>query len=898
MSSNSARYELIESLGHGSYATVHRGRDNELHREVAIKAIHSEFRSDPQQLEQYWREAQLLASSNNPNIITIFDIDREQGWLILELMQSNLQELMAGRPMSLNSIRNTLVRALRALESLHSRGIIHGDIKPTNLMVDGRQRLKLGDFGLARRVSDQDGSVVKGTTKYIAPEVISDECGKIGPSSDLYSLGFTAYELLCGSHFHTLFPGMDAFGRNQQMAWMMWHASTDRKLPPISEVLEGVPEDLQTVIDRLCAKDQSIRYQNANEALTDLGKVSRSGDAGKGTPEKKEDELNSSVKSDQRTRLLLAGSALGISLVMSFIMLLMPAKNTSTSENKVKQKVGIVRDVVVNENKVILENPVTGIPNEIVLGKNPHLFLVNTQKHILLKEVLPGDQFVITPPKNSGEEKNLEINISRPMNSTGVIKEIDQRANQIILSIREGEIRGDVPLDVVKNTEFNLNGQKCLLKNLLMGDRVSANHLEKLDHTGQRLQKLNAWRRSETVGYVSEIADKFQTITLNRPLGARSETLILPLSESCAVSRSGKTIDRKELKAGQRVRIEFDSEIHRIEVAGGAKYLTGYLESIDDSKKLLTIKADNGDQNVYAIANNCDITLGQQSIDFQSLRPTDKLTITYSSKKDPEKQRTIYTIDAVRPPRFDRWAIILGTGTFQDPYLSPLPHTDRDLDLIHDTLLYRYAVPPNRLLDLRSTSKSETVSQLEALMAKVNPYTQLVVYIAGHAYQDTKGAIYYAPYDFQWKDMKETGISINWLFQLVDKCAAKNKYVLFDCTQSGSGIDLGSELSAEEVFSKSADSIKKGSPVIGSCSLGERGMLSANRLNSFFAQTVANGLGGAADSDKNIEISSEELFQFLKTKMNEFKAKDGRKQTPVLWSHQKEPTKDKKTKKE
>ena len=148
--------------------------------------------------------------------------------------------------------------------------MIHGDIKPSNILVDAQNRVKLGDFGLARRASNEDGSLLKGTTKYMAPELLSAQFGPVGPASDLYSLGFSAYELICGAQFENLFPGLGSFGRDKQIAWMMWHSAADRNMPEINRVLEGVPDDLAKVIQRLVVKDQSRRYQSAKDALWDL----------------------------------------------------------------------------------------------------------------------------------------------------------------------------------------------------------------------------------------------------------------------------------------------------------------------------------------------------------------------------------------------------------------------------------------------------------------------------------------------------------------------------------------------------------------------------------------------------------------------------------------------------
>ena len=245
-------------------------RDRELGREVAIKQVHQQFLSDQRQLARYWQEAQLLASLQHPNIVTIYDIVRGRGWLILELMRGSLKQSAQGEPIDLDFLRGALADALTALQFLHQNGVIHGDVKPSNLLVDARNRVKLGDFGLARRASNEEGSLLKGTTKYMAPELINPQFGAVGPASDLYSLGFSAYELMCGTAFESLFPGLGAFGRDKQIAWMMWHAAADRNLPEIGKVLEGVPDDLARTIQKMIVKDPARRYQSAAEALRDL----------------------------------------------------------------------------------------------------------------------------------------------------------------------------------------------------------------------------------------------------------------------------------------------------------------------------------------------------------------------------------------------------------------------------------------------------------------------------------------------------------------------------------------------------------------------------------------------------------------------------------------------------
>ena len=412
------RYEIVDTIASGDFATVYRGRDRELGREVAIKQIHQQFLNDPRQLERYWREAQLLASLQHPNILTIYDLVRARGWLILELMRGSLQRSIQTGPIDLDYLRVVLIHSLNALGFLHLNGIIHGDVKPSNLLVDAQNRVKLGDFGLARRASSEQGSLLKGTTKYMAPELVSNQFGAIGPASDLYSLGFTAYELMCGPQFETLFPGLNTFGRDRQIAWLMWQAAPDRNLPEITRVLEGVPEDLVRVVGRLVVKDQVRRYHSAQEVLRDL----RPEAIALGQLEAADEALATQDARKKKLRRIAALLAVLCSLLLCLIMLL-PGRPEPVVNAEPQPIRGTVRHIYLNERKLVIERADDGRPEEVQV--RPRDEIVINDKKELLRDLQAGDRATIEIYRDEAGRRITRIVASRPETQEGRIKEVD-----------------------------------------------------------------------------------------------------------------------------------------------------------------------------------------------------------------------------------------------------------------------------------------------------------------------------------------------------------------------------------------------------------------------------------------------------------------------------------------
>ena len=653
------RYQLLDKIASGSFATVYRGRDLELGREVAIKQIHDQYLADPQQLERYWGEAQMLASFQHPNIVTIYDIVRERGWLILELMQSDLSKIAGRKQMPLESLRTTLAHSLRALKFLHAHGIVHGDVKPSNMMIDRRRRVKIGDFGLARRVSNEQGSLIKGTTKYMAPEVVSDEFGDVGPASDLYSLGFAAYELMCGEKFEELFPGLNAFGRDRQMAWMMWHAAPDRRLPEIGRVLADVPDDLARTIQKLTAKPQSLRYRNADEALSDLNidlKLVKTGE------ESAENLGRPSQSGGGNKRRLLIIAAFATSVMLSLFVAFWDNSPNSNSQPVVDSSNvtrGIVRQVEAAQDKLVIEDE-EGRPDEIEIGKKPQIRLytmgMENERYVLLRELAPQDRVEIRF-QESGVRQTALITALRPVHGDGKLKETDPVGKKLVVTLDADPQPQDVPMYVPPAAKLLLNGMTAKLDELVPGDRVTVTHLKDTEGRAARdVIRLEALRTVQMTGFVKEIAmiqDRPNLVIerLKAPTDTPGESprdvRTIPFAEDCRISINGKADnDGKkfvptDLQKGDRVEASFDAQVTSVAAIRRQSLLGATFRRVDLGAREIVVQPNNAPEKKIAVPAECTITRNEQPAELADLREGDTLDISYEQPGEIALARTI-----------------------------------------------------------------------------------------------------------------------------------------------------------------------------------------------------------------------------------------------------------------
>ena len=867
------RYEFLETIGSGTFATVYRARDLELGREVAVKQLHEQYLSDPAALERYWQEAQLLASLQHPNIVTIYDIHRERGWLIMELMQSSLAKRMEGRQMDLRAVRTTLAHCLRALKYLHPRGIVHGDIKLGNLMIDHRRRVKLGDFGLAYRVSDDDGSILKGTTRYMAPEVVSEEFGEIGPASDLYSLGFCAWELMCGPNFESLFPGLSAFGRNRQIAWMMWHAAPDRRLPEIHRVLEGVPEDVATVVQKLCEKDQSRRYSSADDALSDLNidlKVVRDGS------DEEPAETDSDEEAARRKRLWLAGGGFAASFLLSMVLLLLPAGGDPGPPTDSNIRYGTVQAVYADENRLKVGGLEDGIPEEFDLGQRPKIFFRNTQEHILIRELQPGDRVEIDLTRDeNGNRQVAGVTVSRPVTSLGRIRAVDLDNERILVAVEQGETRDDLSLRVPDSAALHLNepGRRVPLRDLREGDSVQVTHLHEAGgRAGRVVQELTVNRLIERVGLVREIDAGRRRMTVRFGPQTTGTALSLPVAADAEITLrdaggdSGQRIELNAIRPGDRVQFSSDTEFHRIVAIRDQRQISGMVEQVDSGKRELLIREANGRESLFRLAEQTerrgDVTLGDDTIGLADLRQYDTVHLT-AGDGEPALVSSLF---ATRPARADRWVILIANDQFAEKFVPPVPRAVEDANALHDVLRGRYAVSESRLLYLKNRSRAEIQRAVSELVERVGRQTQLVVYVASPGYVDEEGHAFLATRDFNWNRMTETGLPLDWLAGEIGRADTPDRLLLLDACFDGNSPDRQHQPSTAEMLSGLSSPLQA-TVAIASCRQGERGLTTLQGRRGVFSRALEAGFSGPADTNRDLRMTGDELMTWLREEM-------------------------------
>ncbi|MCA9576767.1 MAG: serine/threonine protein kinase [Sandaracinaceae bacterium] len=242
---------------------VYRATERYTGREVAVKILHRKFLPGSVERVRFLREAQALATVSHPNIVKVFDMGFDavgHPFVVMELLDGQtLAELIADGTVDESLAVAITIGLLGALTAVHAAGIVHRDIKPGNIIVGtvgGERMVKLVDFGLSRRFGEDDrltaSGVALGTPPYMSPEQIMGE--QVGPSSDVYSVGCTLFELLAGR------PPYDL--RDSRSVAALFRRIIDEPPPIIDELRPDVLPEVSRIVSRALHRDRSVRYSD------------------------------------------------------------------------------------------------------------------------------------------------------------------------------------------------------------------------------------------------------------------------------------------------------------------------------------------------------------------------------------------------------------------------------------------------------------------------------------------------------------------------------------------------------------------------------------------------------------------------------------------------------------
>ena len=266
----SGRYEIQAVVGTGGMAVVYRAWDKIEKRTVAIKVLRPEYEQDAEFVRRFSREAEAAAKMSHENIVNLLDVgkDNDMRYIVMEYVPGKtLKDLIRerGRIAPDTAVR-MVIRILAAVDHAHKNGIVHRDIKPQNILVDAKGKVKVADFGIARlktaqttRVDDKQNSAL-GSVHYFSPEQASGEVAD--EKSDLYSVGVVLYEML---------TGQVPFDGDTAVSVALKHVSEEPR--SMRELNPAISRALDEVVMRALAKDGARRYQTAAEFAGDLRKA-------------------------------------------------------------------------------------------------------------------------------------------------------------------------------------------------------------------------------------------------------------------------------------------------------------------------------------------------------------------------------------------------------------------------------------------------------------------------------------------------------------------------------------------------------------------------------------------------------------------------------------------------
>jgi serine/threonine protein kinase/Tfp pilus assembly protein PilF len=305
-----SHYKIIEKLGEGGMGTVYKAEDTTLKRIVGLKFLSPAAIGVEEEKTRFMHEAQAAAALSHPNICTIHEIDVAAGkiFIVMEYLEgANLKKKIESGPLKIGEVLDIMIRVAEGLQEAHEKGIIHRDIKSTNIMVSEKGQVKIMDFGLAKipgRTKVTKTGMTMGTVAYMSPE--QSQGKKVDHRTDLWSFGVMLYEMITGQ--------LPFIGEYEQA---VVYSIMSEKPEPITGLRTGVPMEMERIVNKCLTKTPEERYQHADELLVDLKKLQQDLKISKKTP-----SLNTGIQKSSKQRFKGITIYVGIFLLIAIVMLM------------------------------------------------------------------------------------------------------------------------------------------------------------------------------------------------------------------------------------------------------------------------------------------------------------------------------------------------------------------------------------------------------------------------------------------------------------------------------------------------------------------------------------------------------------------------------------------------
>jgi len=259
-------YELLEEIGRGGMGVVYRARQMSLDRTVAVKMLLRRDLASAADLVRFRSEAEAAARLDHPGIVSIFEVGEYGGhpfYSMRFIEGTTLAKRLAAGQVSAREAAETLAQVAEAVDAAHHRGVLHRDLKPSNILIDASGAPHVSDFGLAKRIAEDQNvthtGAILGTPCYMSPEQAAGSRGDVGPTSDVWSLGAILYQAL---------TGRPPFQGSSPMDTLLAVLESDPPVP--RSIAPGVDRDLELITLKSLQKPQDLRYASAADLAADL----------------------------------------------------------------------------------------------------------------------------------------------------------------------------------------------------------------------------------------------------------------------------------------------------------------------------------------------------------------------------------------------------------------------------------------------------------------------------------------------------------------------------------------------------------------------------------------------------------------------------------------------------